>query len=363
MRMLDSKLVLNLGPERENPRNSEGTFIRNRDGVILYAFSRYSGTDWKDDQPCDIALIRSCDEGETWSEPEIIVPAKMFDTINVMSVSSVIQKDGRVGFYFLIKETDKDEMSGRRPIAFSVGRAISADGIKFEIERCKLNCESAFYVFNNDRLVRLKDGRLAFPAARLIRGTEHAISVFVSEDDGESFAPLKPWIYMPANLKSKSGLQEPGLIELNDGSIYMWARTDMSYQYECYSYEGLKSFTDPVPSEFTSPLAPMEIERGPEGILYAVYNPIPLYNGREECYSHVTIGGRNPIIVRKSIDDGKTWGVCNIIEADENRGFCYPALFFSKDDSLLVAYCRGGSDDGCGLNRLGIRKIKLSEID
>ena len=362
MRVMNSKLVLNIGPKKGNPRNSEGTFIRNKSGEILYAYSRFSGTDWHDDQPCDIALIRSYDEGETWSEPEIIVSAQMFDATNVMSVSSVTQTNGNIAFYYVIKEKGNHDLLGIVNIGISLGRAILLDNGSFKVERCKVNCENGYYVINNDRLIRLKDGRLVFPIARKIRGTEYAINIFVSEDDGDSFTPYSPWIYMPTNLKSKTGLQEPGLIELNDGKIYMWARTDMAYQYECYSNDGLKSFTAPVPSEFTSPLAPMEIERSPENILFAVYNPIPLYNGREEYYSNVTLGGRNPIIVRKSINDGKTWGVCNIIEANENRGFCYPALFFTKDESLLIAYCRGGSDDGCGLNRLGIRKIRLSDI-
>ena len=57
-----SKLVLDLGPSNGNPRNSEGAFIRKEDGTILFAYSRYSGRDWHDHQPSDIALVRSVDE-------------------------------------------------------------------------------------------------------------------------------------------------------------------------------------------------------------------------------------------------------------------------------------------------------------
>ena len=76
MKTLDTKLVLNLGPKKGNPRNSEGSFIRADDGSIWHTYSQYCGDVWYDHQPSNIAFIRSTDEGETWSEPEIIVRAE-----------------------------------------------------------------------------------------------------------------------------------------------------------------------------------------------------------------------------------------------------------------------------------------------
>ena len=75
---LSENLVLDLGPSNNNPRNSEGSFLRAKDGAILFAYSRYTGDDWNDHCSCDIALVKSYDEGETWSEPEIIVKAEDF---------------------------------------------------------------------------------------------------------------------------------------------------------------------------------------------------------------------------------------------------------------------------------------------
>ena len=86
---LKENLVLDLGPSENNPRNSEGSFLRAPDGAILFAYSRYTGGNWTDHCDCDITLIRSYDEGETWSEPEIIVKAKDFGVKNVMSVSGM----------------------------------------------------------------------------------------------------------------------------------------------------------------------------------------------------------------------------------------------------------------------------------
>ncbi len=355
MEQLATKLVLDYIPCKGNPRNSEGSFIRIDDGTILFAYSRYSGDNWHDHQPSDIALIRSKDEGETWSQPEIIATAEELGAANVMSVSAIYQADGRIGFYFLAKLFDESLPMGLYSVPC---RAISADGVHFQAERCRLNAPKGYYIFNNDRLERLADGRLAYPAA-YGDGEKHFVStVFLSDDDGTSFTIHDAKLDLP--FANDRGIEEPGILQHKDGSIRFWMRTNMGYQYESYSFDNLKTFTAPVPSMFTSPRSPMEMAYGPEGALYAIYNPIPTYNGR--VTSRASHGGRNPLIIRKSTDDGKTWGDCYIIEADEDRGFCYPSVCFTKDGCLLVAYCRGGTEDGFCLTRLGMRKFSLQDI-
>ena len=159
-------------------------------------------------------------------------------------------------------------------------------------------------------------------------------------------------------INRKHGMQEPGIIELSKGVFRIWMRTGAGYQYHSFSFDDLGSFTSPEPSEFTSPDSPMQITRYDENTLYAVYNPIPNYNGRQ--YSR-WCAGRTPFVIRKSRDNGKTFGELNIIE-DGDRGFCYPAVFFTSDGSMLCAYCRGGKEDEACLARLGISKIALDEI-
>lgn len=355
MKQLNTKLVLDFVPKRGNPRNSEGAFIRDKDGTILFAYSQYFGNDWHDHQPSNIALIRSHDEGETWSEPEIIATAEELNASNLMSVSAIYQADGKIGIYFLAKLFDDGKSEGLHSI---LCRVITSDGIHFAAERCGFRAPKGYYIFNNDRLVRLSDGRLVYPAGYMDRPRHLLSTVFISQDDGASFYKHEMMLDLPFD--NLLGLQEPGILEHQDGRLRLWMRTNMGYQYECYSYDHLKTFSVPIPSEFTSPCSPMEMEYGPDGTLYAIYNPIPTYNGR--VCSHASHHGRNPLIIRKSTDDGKTWGDCYIIEADEDRGFCYPAMCFTNDGGLLVSYCRGGTEDGICLTRLGIKKFFLEDI-
>ena len=357
---MNMRLVHQLPPGENNPRNSEGAFIRNKQGDILFAYSYYNGESIHDNASCDIALIVSKDEGETWSAPRIIAYAKDFGTVNIMSVSALKQEDGSIGFYFLIKEND---------YSTTIGRAISEDGVNFSVERCVDNFPKAFYVVNNDRLVRLKDGRIIAPAAHLsvvqnrLYSDLHwrfpsSTTCLVSEDDGKSFFKASFDLITTDKVNSDYGLQEPGIIERSDGSLYLWMRTAYGRQYEAESDGNINCFTGLQPSQFTSPPSPMQIKKF-DGITYAVYNPIPRYNGR---VSAPGTRDRILLVIQKSLDDGKTFGELNVIEDDPKRGYCYPAIFKTNDEHLLLAYCRGDSSDGNTLCRTGLAKIEISSI-
>ena len=350
------KLVFDKAPCENNGRNSEGSFIRIPDGSILFAYSRYNSCDSQDHAGCDIAGIYSYDEGETWSEPVILVRAQNYDVENIMSVSTIFQNDNKIGLYYIIKENDGSS---------TLGRALSVDGKTFTPERCGMNCQKNYYVMNNDRIFRLSDGRLAAPVA--FHGFPNPESMGIatclfSDDDGESFYGCHIKVTLPSLKVRDMGMQEPGIYQHEDGTIRFWARTNAGSQYECYSRDNFESCTLPAPSVFTSPCSPMEFAKNDKtGILYAAYNPIPGYHRYSKDYGNASMG-RTPLVIRKSEDDGKTWSKFKIIEDDKERGYCYPSFFFTNDDCILLAYCRGNADDGICLSRLGIMKINIDEI-
>lgn len=350
--------VLELGPGKDNPRNSEGAFIRGFENEILFAYSRYHGKSCHDHASCDIYLVRSFDEGKSWSAPEMIVGGGFFGVDNIMSVSAVKQKDGAVGFYFLTKEAD---------MATQLVRSLSYDGKSWKSERCDCNYTRGYYVVNNDRIVRLKNGQLVAPCACYtlegirnydIKRPNSKVSALLSDDDGKTWKRAEFMLTLECAAGGGRGLQEPGIIE-REKDLYMFMRTGVGCQYQSISATGINGFEKAEPSDFTAPNSPMQIKEL-DGVMYAVYNPIPRYNG---VFEHEGTWGRTPIVIRKSTDGGKSWGALNTIAGDRERGYCYPAIFKTDDNHLLIGMCMGNATDGNTLCRLGVFRLDIDTIE
>ena len=354
---MQDHIVASFAPNKVHTRNSEGAFIRLNDGSIYFAFSRFSGSD-NDAAPSDIVAIRSCDEGETWSEPETVIPASVYGATNTMSVSLLRMNNGDIGLFHGVRAGT---------IGYHVLSLSSDEGKTFYRHiTCSLKDRPGYYVMNNDRVERLSSGRIIMPMAfhrgghsidRTAYFDGRAFNVFLySDDDGETWAEAPGAVY-PNFTRSTTGLQEPGIIEKKNGVLWGYARTDMMYQYEYFSMDGGMHWTEAQPSRFTSPRSPMKIKRHPEtGDLYAVWNPIPPYNGRP--YDKAG-WGRTPLVWAVSKDDGVTWSDYTVIEDKDDHGYCYPAMFFTNDGAMLCAYCAGGPEDGICLARLTMKKLYI----
>ena len=54
---------------------------------------------------------------------------------------------------------------------------------------------------------------------------------------------------------------------------------------------------------------------------------------------------------------GVTWSDETVIESDPRHGYCYPAVFFTRDGHMLAAYCAGGVADRSCLAPLKMIKL------
>ena len=57
-----------------------------------------------------------------------------------------------------------------------------------------------------------------------------------------------------------------------------------------------------------------------------------------------------------------TWSKPITLADDPERGYCYPAIFFTEDDCMLAAYCTGGPEERVCLAQLSIQKIPMKEL-
>ena len=173
--------------------------------------------------------------------------------------------------------------------------------------------------------------------------------MYFSDDNGENWQMAPDWI-LPAVSESWSGLQEPGIVELNDGRLMLWARTDQGCQYKAFSYDEGMNWTDAIPAaEFSSPCSPLCMKRDPvSGELMAIWNDQkPRYGMKQEPEGRsVWAYERTPFVMAFSSDDGKTWKNHQAFETDPFCGFCYCAIHFNSDGSILLGYCSGGKTYG-----------------
>ena len=96
------KEVLFIEAKENNLRNGEGSFIRLKDGRIMFGYTEFYGNDWEDEATANISVIYSSDEGETWTKPEILFK-KPEDAVNIMSFSFLRMGNGDIGAFYIIK--------------------------------------------------------------------------------------------------------------------------------------------------------------------------------------------------------------------------------------------------------------------
>jgi hypothetical protein len=333
-----------LAPGVDNPRNSEGDFIQLRDGRILFIYSHYYGGKGADHDPAYLASRVSSDAGATWSAAsEQVIPNE--GDQNIMSVSLVRLPTGEIAMFYLRKNSPVD----LRPVVrFSVDEAKSWS----EPTQIIPDAERGYYVVNNDRVVQLRSGRLVVPAGMHVDNSPTKFApfaeavCFVSDDNGRHWRRGES---VRVDREVASGLQEPGVVELCDGRLLMFCRTDAGAQYFAHSSDAGQTWSQPRPGTLSSPLAPASIERIPgTDDLLAVWN-----NNSTRAYH------RTPLTAAISTDDGQSWIHLNNLESDPKGLFCYTAIEF-VDDHVLLAYLAGGGGMPQGLSTTKISRLPLT---
>lgn len=336
-------------PTAAHPRSSEGSFATLRSGRIIFCYSQFSGGG-SDDSPSAIAEIFSDDGGKSWSEPKLVVPTG--DNQNLMSVSLLRLASGKLALFYLAK---KNHWLDCHPFL----RISTDDGATWG-PPIRVTAAPGYFELNNDRAVQLRSGRMVLPVS-FYRATgeidvqsswdSRAIILwYFSDDEGATWREAETWWGIPA--VSSSGLQEPGVVELADGSLFSWSRTDQGSQFGFRSRDSGKTWSAPEPTALVSPESPAGIKRLPgSDTLLAVFND---HSGRFPFLANK----RTPLVVAFSTDGGRTWPARQALEDDPTGWYCYTAIHFTSD-GVLLAYC-ASNQSLPHLSRLRIRLVPWS---
>ena len=335
--------VLLLEPSEGNPRNSEGDFIILKDGRILFVYTHF--TEGSGDNAGALLAGRySADEGKTWSAKDEIILENEGD-MNIMSVSLFRLSDERIALFYLRKNSESDCIPYLRT---------SNDEAKSWSEASRCIPDDGYFVVNNDRVVRLKSGRIIFPTSlhktpESERSGIGKIRCYFSDNEGETWVRGED-----APNPNDATTQEPGIIELKDGKLLLFCRTESGTQFFSYSSDQGMSWSSLKPSNIKSPLSPASIERLPQtGDLILVWN---------NNYKPIRDGGkRTPFNLAISKDEGKSWEKIKTLENNPNGWYCYTAIEFIGDH-VLLGHCAGNRAKSIGLATTQITRLNYDWI-
>ena len=332
-----------LPPGKGNPRNSEAAMIDVSDGRIMLVYSRFTGGRG-DHAKANLAARFSSDGGATWTRDDIAMTANDEGGMNTMSPSLLRMRDGALGLFYL-RKNDLTDCRVFLRVSRDEGRTWGPARVCTE--------PVGYYVMNNDRVVRLARGRILLPVALHATPAEPkfqrhaAIACFYSDDDGRTWSRGAD---VPGG--GTSALEEPGVVELTDGRVMLWVRTDAGKQFVSYSGDGGATWGAFADSNIVSPRSPASIERIPgTGDLLLAWNN----NGNVKTKTH---GDRTPFNVAISRDDGATWRNVKTLENDPAGWYCYTAIHFAGEH-VILSHCADNVKTGKALATTQITRLPI----
>ncbi len=334
------EIVLRLEPDKGNPRNSEGDFIKLKDDSILFVYTHFT-EGAGDNATAHLAGRFSYDKGKTWSDKDVDILSNE-GNMNIMSVSLLRLENGDIALFYLRKNSEKDCIPLMR---------ISTDEAKTWSNPKRCIPDEGYHVVNNDRFLQLASGRIIFPTSvhSASAWAKGKIFTYYSDDNGNTWKKSNQ-IANPKNIV----LQEPGIVELKGGKMILFCRTESGVQYFSFSDDHGQSWSEIEPGNIRSPLSPASIKRIPStGDLLLLWN-----NNYEEGRDG---GKRTPYSLAISKNEGKTWEKIKTVESDPAGWYCYTAMSFTKDH-VLLGHCAGDTKTNNGLSTTQITRLSLDWI-
>jgi len=330
-----------------------------KDGSLLLAYTDFYGGS-SDFSPARITGAVSRDNGETWSGPFTL--QENIGRCNVMSVSLIRLRSGEICFFYAVKNSFEDLKFYMRK-SFDEGATWS--------EPVLVTPDEGYFVMNNDRVVQLSSGRMVAPVSVYQDLETHSYwksLLYYSDDNGETWRRSSGEVKLPPWIESRTGLQEPGIVELKDGTLMMYMRTGLGYIYVCFSEDEGDHWSNPRPLDgLKAPTSPATIKRIPStGDLMIVWNDKRSFSleGLERRGADIVdkqFQKRTPLSLAISRDEGETWVKTLDLEQDPEHRYCYTSVTF-KENYVFLTYYDSSNPYGWEYASLKIKRLTLDEI-
>ena len=329
-------------------RGMNGAIAELRDGRLLYAFA-----DLPDGQS-GIYACSSSDRGQTWSEPQLLLPGPdarfSSPTGESEGVPSFLRrKNGQLMMAYIWS------VGGGDPWGHSYYRFSDDEGDTWSDPKVLTPGRERICQMHNDKLLRLSSDRILVPAEiRVDLGLDNDHRGFVSatwfsDDDGHTWHRSHNDVDM---LQQGIESQEPHLVELNDGRVMMLFRTYSGYVGRAYSEDRAQTWSKgEIMGELKLPAnsSALHVSRLPStGDLPLVRctgnggqgsREMPRVFNRGTGKKHYV---RTPLTTSISRDEGETWENERIIAGDPYGDFGYPSVLHLNDLVLLSHHALDG---------------------
>lgn len=288
----------------------------------------------------------SCDGGRTWKKLRVEGKHK----INIPLVDS----DGELHAVALVLRDNP----GRR---IAIDRFIDVWYVRTVENRTRWLEPKMIYKGYCGALLdfkQLSNGRLIVPFAYWVGGRPCAppiganvVTCYYSDDLGKTWKKSDADLTAPCypNFNGNNyGADEPAVLELKDGRLWMLMRTQTGFLYESFSTDMGTTWIDARPSRFHCSTSPPMLSRLSDGriiVLWNNYEMPPRHKGAG------VYGGRDSLSAAISDDEGKTWRGFREVYRDPfrndpppprcDRGTAYPTPPVMVDGKVLFLTGQG----------------------
>ena len=343
----------------ENPRHDHQQIFELSDDRLLLVWceyyvrkprrilrSPYSTDGSSDATPCRISGRISTDRGRSWSGK--ITLQDNFAADNVKHPNLLRLPSGEILFSFTVRDI------ANRDIKVFLKR--SKDEGENWTDPVQISPTGGVYFTNADHNFLHSSGRIILPChwgEFYGPGDHYTAFCLYSDDEGGTWQTSRKKVDLP-----KRGAEEPGMVELEDGSILSMMRTTLGKIYRSISTDRGETWSDAEPTELPSPSAANCIKRIPQtGDLLFIWNnvtPEALSTPGATSYHYP----RNPLTAAISQDEGKTWA--HIKDVDRREGYAsgYPSVSLIGDEAFVTYYHSSRS-----MSRDTELRLKIFDID
>jgi predicted neuraminidase len=314
------------------------SIIEGRHSVLLASWSSNGPhADW--DPTNVIEVVRSLDNGVTWSDPTVAVPPSAINPVFLRT------QDGDVILFYIANHSLRQDDGA---IAF---RRTRDNGITWSEEHAVDIGAPVSIIVNNGLTLPNGDWMISFHYDRTRQQTEFKVAnadyvacVAVSSDEG------KTWKRYDAaeipneshNPNAKSWAVEPAVVLMKNGSLRMIIRSRNGYLYQTTSQDMGKTWSPVKKTLFSNDDAKPSILELKDGKELLMWNDTRLLD----------FTSRFPLMATLSDDDGETWFRTVTVE-DSNVTLDYPTAV-EMGGSIKLVY---------GYDRRQIRFVNLHQED